>query len=83
METAVPTIRPAVLASTTRTQLEAFRGFRHVVRNVYTFDFDPEQMALLIRRLPDVRERVHDDLSAFADTLERIAEDDEPADSAS
>jgi hypothetical protein len=33
-ETAVPTTRPAVLASDTRTQLEAFRGFRHVVRNV-------------------------------------------------
>jgi hypothetical protein len=53
-----------------------------VVRNVYTFDFDPEQMALLIRRLPDARGRVHNDLSAFADTLERIAGDDEPADSA-
>ncbi|NBB87690.1 MAG: antitoxin [Bacteroidetes bacterium] len=82
METAVPTIRPAVLASDTRTQLEAFRGFRHVVRNGYTFEFDPEQMALLIRRLPDARRRVHDDLSAFADLLERIAEDDQPADAA-
>ncbi len=48
-----------------------------MVRNVYTFDFDPEQIALLMKRLPETAEHVHYDLHAFADTLERMARTDE------
>ena len=29
-------VRPAVISDATREQLDAYRGFRHVVRNVYT-----------------------------------------------
>ena len=46
-----------------------------MVRNVYTYDFDPEQMRLLVTRLLDTMNRVARDLSAFADRLEDIAEE--------
>ena len=73
MSTDVSTVRPAVLSEDTRQKLDAFRGFRHVVRNVYTHDFDPEQMRLLIARLPATMDCIARDLSAFADRLEDIA----------
>ena len=51
------------------------RRFWHVVRNVYTFDLDPEQMELLMRRLPEITKQMDRDLRTFADTLEQIATD--------
>lgn len=75
MASSISSTRPAVLSADLRRRLDSYRGFRHVVRNVYTKDFDPEQMSSLIRRLPSVRENVIDELRAFADTLERIAND--------
>ena len=50
MNTTVPNVRPVVISDETRKKLDAYRGFRHVVRNVYTFDFDPDQLELLVRR---------------------------------
>lgn len=70
MNTELSRIRPPVLSDQSRKQLDRFRGFRHVVRNVYTFEFDPEQIDLLVRRLPEVAELVRRDLHAFADVLE-------------
>jgi ATP phosphoribosyltransferase regulatory subunit HisZ len=75
MASAIPSTRPAVLSSERRRQLESYRGFRHVVRNVYAVDFDPEQMTPLVRRLSTVHNGVADELRAFADTLERIADE--------
>jgi hypothetical protein len=51
MTSEVPGIRPAVLTTETRDQLDRFRGFRHVVRNVYTVHLDPQQISILIDQL--------------------------------
>jgi hypothetical protein len=75
MGSSIPSTRPAVLSPDVRRRLASYRGFRHVVRNVYTIDFDPEQMAPLVRRLPSLRDDVLEDVRAFADTLEELAED--------
>ena len=48
-----------------------------MVRSVYAFEFDPEQIDLLMKRLPDTAELVFDDLRAFADTLDRMAATEE------
>ncbi len=66
-------VRPPVLSSEVRKRLDRYRGFRHVVRNVYAFEFDPEHINLLIKRLPDTADLVFRDLRAFADTLDRMA----------
>jgi hypothetical protein len=76
MASSISSTRPAVLSNEVRQKLGAYRGFRHVVRNVYAVEFDPEQVAPLMRRLPDVCDAVIGELDAFADTLERIADDD-------
>jgi hypothetical protein len=43
----VPGIRPAVVSMTTCQRLDEYRGFRHVVRNVYTYQFDPVKVEKL------------------------------------
>lgn len=55
MNTELSGVRPAVLSNPTRKKLDRYRGFRHVVRNVYAFEFDPEQIDLLVRHLPDAK----------------------------
>ena len=41
MAAEIPGIRPPVLSPQTRDRLDRYRGFRHVVRNVYSFRLDP------------------------------------------
>lgn len=76
MNTDLPGVRPAVLSDASHKKLDRYRGFRHVVRTVYTFDFDPEQIDLLMKRLPETVEHVYDDLQTFADALEQMARGD-------
>ena len=63
--------RPAVISEKTITALDEYRGFRHIVRNVYTFMFDPEKVEKLVEKLPGVFKQVQTELLAFADFLEQ------------
>jgi hypothetical protein len=63
-------IRPAVLSDRTRGALDPYRGFRHVVRNVYTFQFDPARMELLVAAAPTLFAEVRAELLAFAHFIE-------------
>lgn len=65
-----PTLRPAVLSNSSYELLDEYRGFRHVVRNVYTYKFDPVKMKALVEKAPDVHSRVNAELLAFANFLE-------------
>src|SRR5262245_54259991 len=44
MQVALSPIRPQVLSDETMQALDEFLRFRHVVRNIYTFAFDPERL---------------------------------------
>jgi hypothetical protein len=41
MSAEIPETRPPVISRETRLILDEFRGFRHVVRNIYTFNLHP------------------------------------------
>ena len=71
MMTEVPTIRPAVISTETGTKLDEYRGFRHVVRNVYTYKFDPVKLEKLVRSAPDLFAQAKAELLAFAAFLEQ------------
>jgi hypothetical protein len=73
MASEIPAVRPSVLTPATRDRLDRFRGFRHVVRNVYSFQLDPGQIELLIRQLPQTWDRASQELLSFADLLEQLA----------
>ena len=64
-------MRPAVISEVSYLKLDTYRGFRHVVRNVYTVNFDPLKVGKLVDEAPEVFNTVRDELSAFADFLEQ------------
>ncbi len=63
-------IRPAVLSAELKEALEDYRGFRHVVRNVYTFHLNPDKLAVLIAGLSSVMDKLEMELTGFARFLE-------------
>lgn len=67
-------VRPAVISQETAHTLDEFRRFRHLVRNVYTFNLVPEKMAGLLSVLPELWSAVQVELLAFADFLEELAQ---------
>jgi len=72
MSAEMVSIRPRVISAETRACLEEYRGFRHVVRNVYTFNLRPARLDELVAGLGACFRLVTDDLerfSAFLDSL--------------
>ena len=68
----LPDVRPAVIGQESAVMADEFRRFRHLVRNVYTTNFDPEKMARLMETLPEWWPQLHAELLAFADYLEAL-----------
>lgn len=77
MTVEIPSVRPSVLSPSVRDQLDKYRGFRHVVRNVYTFKLDPQQVEVLVKQLQSTMDQVSPELLAFADFLEQVAREDQ------
>jgi hypothetical protein len=69
----LPKVRPPVLTSGSLRKLDEYLRFRHVVRNVYTFSFDPERIGRLVMELEPVFDQVQQELSAFAAFLESVS----------
>jgi hypothetical protein len=69
----LPHIRPAVISSESVSGLDEVRRFRHLVRNVYTFNLDPEKMETLIAIIPDLFPQIKTELLSFSDFLEELA----------
>jgi hypothetical protein len=67
-------VRPAVISDETRRILDEYRGFRHVVRNVYTFRFDPVKIQRLVDDAPRAFSQARAELLAFASFIEQQAE---------
>jgi len=79
MAAEVPGVRPAVISEEPRDSLDEYRGFRHVVRHVYTFSFDPVKVQKLVEQAPAVFAQLRVELLAFADFLEDRAQADTEA----
>jgi hypothetical protein len=66
MSKEVPEVRPAVISASTCQRLSEYRGFRHVVRNVYTFHFDPTKVEKLVEGADPVFDQAKNEVLAFA-----------------
>jgi hypothetical protein len=69
----IPGVRPSAISEETSVRLDPYRGFRHVVRNVYAYVLDPRRVGELVEALPALIVRVNEELLRFADALEAIA----------
>ena len=63
-------IRPAVISLDLKEKLEEYCGFRHVVRNVYTYHLSPQKIKPLVDKVQDVFNKSEKELSAFAKFLQ-------------
>ncbi len=73
MSAGVTGLRPPVLSSATRQCLDEYRSFRHIVRNVYSFNLRPSRLLELVTGLRACRDAVAGDLINFAGFLESVA----------
>jgi hypothetical protein len=73
----VADLRPAVLSREACSTLTDYLEFRHVVRNVYTFDLQQGRIVDLVRNLHPAFDLVQRDLSAFIEFLAELSTADE------
>lgn len=66
--------RPAIISDESASVLDELRRFRHLVRNIYTFNLIPERIEPLVSSLPESWSRLRAELLAFADFLADVAE---------
>lgn len=69
MAAAVPEVRPEVLSGETLRDLNELCAFRHVVRNVYTFELIPNRVEALATDLPSCLAQLQTDLQRFCAVL--------------
>jgi hypothetical protein len=62
----IPNVRPAVISEKTCKQLDNYRGFRHVVRNVYSYHINPDKMKPLAKGIRLTFKQVEKELTAFS-----------------
>lgn len=72
-----PQVRPAVVSTEICEALDEYLRFRHVVRNIYAFEFDSDRLGRLVQGLDSLFYRVRRELQAVADFLERLTESDD------
>jgi hypothetical protein len=63
---------PVISAETAR-RLDEYLGFRHVVRNVYSFDLDVDRVARLVQTYPTTWQNFEAEIQAFIEWLRVLA----------
>jgi hypothetical protein len=75
MQRDMPDLRPPVVSTEVINALDEFRRFRHVVRNIYAFEFDPEQIERLVNQMLDIFAQIRTELLVFASFLRQVGEE--------
>lgn len=68
-----PDLRPAVISNELCAKLDEYRRFRHVVRNIYTFNLDSDRLQTLIDSFRETDELFVDNLHHFIEFLKSLA----------
>jgi len=77
LSTELPGTRPAIIGRSLRVCLDEYRGFRHVVRNVYSFNLIPSRLQELVSELRTCYQTLVVDITAFCEFLIQLGEDGE------
>ena len=73
----LPTIRQTVIRKETAVCLTEYLKFRHLVRNIYAFNFLSSSLSVLANDLHDCFEAVSSDLTIFNQFLTQLATDND------
>jgi hypothetical protein len=72
MQTEINNVRPPVLSKEAGQLLDEFLRFRHVVRNIYAFNFDAERVQRLVEQMQPTLKRVRLELLTFISFLKHV-----------
>ena len=70
MKTELKKVRPAIISRDTYQKLDEYRGFRHVVRNVYTFNLSHKRIEPLVEDIETVFLQLKEELMSFSAFIE-------------
>jgi hypothetical protein len=70
MSTEIRKIRPPVISKDTFYMLDEYRGFRHVVRNVYIFNLSEKKLRPLVNDLKKIYLQIKDEMENFLKLIE-------------
>lgn len=76
MKTEIKKVRPAIISRDTYQKLDEYRGFRHVVRNVYTFNLSYKRIQPLVEDINEVYSQLKEELVNFSDFIEEKTGED-------
>jgi hypothetical protein len=68
----IPGVRPPVIKDETRILLDEYRKFRHLVRNIYTFNIIPQKVIKLAKGITRSFNALKKDIKKFINLIEKI-----------
>jgi hypothetical protein len=74
MALTIPNIRPNVISNATKMELYDFLRFRHVFRNVYSFNLDQKKMEPLVANFENKLTTIKKELGQFIAWVNRLAQ---------
>jgi hypothetical protein len=69
----IPELRPAVIHEETKVLLDEYRKFRHLVRNIYTFNIIPQKVMKLAKGIPEAWKALQKDIKKFLNIIDKIS----------
>lgn len=74
----VPDVRPAVIGEALYHSLDEMRRFRHLFRNAYILDFDPDRLAIALKHASRAEMLYQQDVERFLEFLDTLALGSDP-----
>lgn len=62
-------VRPALISRELSLALDEIRAFRHVFRHAYSYELDPDKLALVLRKVEYVKQHYATEIDGFLHTL--------------
>ncbi len=70
----VPGVRPPVISGELYESLDELRRFRHLFRNAYVLNFDPDRLTIVLQRASRIEPLYRRDIERFLQFLDSLVE---------
>ncbi len=67
----IPQVRSAVISEATRTRLDEFRRFRHVVRSIYAYRLEARRVMELANQLQECHRQFEQEIRQFIESIQK------------
>jgi len=67
--------RPALISPNTAQKLQEYLGFRHIVRNLYGFELDPERIDRLVENQESIGQQFDREVRSFIQWMQSLSDE--------